>query len=302
MNANLDELADAIRNRRAMLFAGAGVSMSVGLPSWSELVEHLQSELGLTAVDPKVTYHTLAEYYRLKQGSIGPLRSWMDRTWAVSHDDVANSVVHRYILDCDFPIIYTTNYDNTLEVAYEIHERPYLKIANTHDLIAIDGQKTQIVKFHGDFSDDSTLVIAETDYFKRLAFESPLDIKFKADALGRTLLFIGYSVSDLNIRLLLYRLWQTWRESGRERERPGVYVFTANPDPIQTAVLQQWGITVISGTGDPQDSLIGFLSELTEAVQKKSVSDRPRAKIEPIRQRFANEPHPIRPANPQSNI
>ncbi len=25
------------------------------------------------------SHHMLAEYYRLKQGSIGPLRSWMDR-------------------------------------------------------------------------------------------------------------------------------------------------------------------------------------------------------------------------------
>lgn len=267
MNPDFSDLADAIRNRRAMLFAGAGVSMSVGLPSWSELITHLKSELRLETLDSRVNYHTLAEYYRLQQGSIGPLRSWMDRTWNVSREKVAQSELHRCIVELDFPIIYTTNYDNNLEIAYDIHARPYLKITNTHDLVGIDGVKTQIVKFHGDFSDDATLVIAETDYFKRLAFETPIDIKFKADALGRTLLFVGYSVSDLNIRLLLYRLWQTWRDTGRERERPGVYVFTPNPDPIQTTVLQQWGITVISRPGAPQEALIGFLQELCAAVQ-----------------------------------
>lgn len=266
MTAKFDDLATAIRNRRAMLFAGAGVSMSVGLPSWSELIRHLQSELGLETID-SVNYHTLAEYYRLRQGSIGPLRSWMDRTWNVSRATVGGSDIHRSIVELDFPIIYTTNYDNNLEMAFDIYERPYLKITNTHDLVGIDGARTQIVKFHGDFSDDATLVIAETDYLKRLAFETPLDTKFKADALGRTLLFVGYSVSDLNIRLLLYRLWQTWRDTGRERDRPGVYVFTPNPDPIQTAVLQQWGITVISRTGEPQAALTGFLQELRDAVQ-----------------------------------
>lgn len=266
MQASLDYLIEAIRNRRAMLFAGAGVSMSVGLPSWSNLIDHLKAELGLTNVDPKTNYHTLAEYYRLKQGSIGPLRSWMDRAWNVSLDQVAASDVHRHIVALDFPIIYTTNYDNNLELAYEAYGRPFLKISNTHDLIAIDGIKTQIVKFHGDFSDDSTLVIAETDYFRRLAFETPIDVKFRADALGRTLLFVGYSVSDLNIRLLLYRLWQTWRDTGREHDRPGVFVFTANTDPIQAAVLKQWGITMIAGTGDPQQALIGFLAQLSEAV------------------------------------
>ena len=29
------ELVDAVRDRRSILFAGAGVSMAVGLPSWS---------------------------------------------------------------------------------------------------------------------------------------------------------------------------------------------------------------------------------------------------------------------------
>ncbi len=273
MKPDFSDLADAVRNRTAMLFAGAGVSMSIGLPSWSELITHLQSELGLESIDPRINYYTLAEYYRLLQGSIGPLRSWMDRTWAVSREKVAQSELHMCIVELDFPIIYTTNYDNNLEIAYEIYERPYLKITNTHDLAGIDGLKTQIVKFHGDFSDDATLVIAETDYFSRLAFETPIDIKFKADALGRTLLFIGYSVSDLNIRLLLYRLWQTWRDTGRERDRPGVYVFTPNPDPIQTAVLQQWGITVISRPGAPQEALIGFLRELAEEVRGAPARD-----------------------------
>jgi hypothetical protein len=36
MSSDLDALATAIRGRHAILFAGAGVSMCVGLPSWSE--------------------------------------------------------------------------------------------------------------------------------------------------------------------------------------------------------------------------------------------------------------------------
>jgi hypothetical protein len=268
--SSLDKLADAIRSRRAMLFAGAGLSMSVGLPSWADLMAHLQEELGLDSLDPKISYQTLAEYYRLKQGSIGPLRSWMDRRWSVSEEAVRNSRIHQLILALDFPIIYTTNYDNNLEVAHRIHHKPFVKIASTYDLTAIDLAKPQIVKFHGDFADDESMVIAETDYFDRLSFETPLDIKFRADALGRTLLFIGYSVSDLNIRLLLYRLWQTWRDSGRERDRPGVFVFAPNADPIQEAVLEQWGITTISEPGDPGESLTVFLEKLEARVRERA--------------------------------
>jgi len=34
--------------------------------------------------------------------------------------------------------------------------------------------------------------------FDRLYFSSPLDIKLRTDALGRSILFIGYSLSDVN--------------------------------------------------------------------------------------------------------
>jgi hypothetical protein len=121
----------------------------------------------------------------------------------------------------------------------------------------------QIIKFHGDFEDDQSLVIGETDYFDRLAFESPLDLKFRSDTLGRTILFVGYSMSDLNIRLLLHRLWRMWRDSGRARDRPPSFVFVAERDRVRDAILEQWGITVIAGEEDgPELGLLRFLAGL----------------------------------------
>jgi len=215
------------------------------------------------------SHHTLAEFYRIKQGSIGPLRSWMDRHWKVSENKVRSSKIHELIVTMEFPIIYTTNYDRNLEAAFEIHQRPFVKVANARDVAkAVEGV-TQIVKFHGDFDDDQSLVIAETDYFNRLSFDAPLDIKFRADALGKTILFIGYSMSDINIRLLLHSLWKTWRQSGYENNRPKSFVFMAHSEPVQQAVLAQWGITtLIEESEDPEQALTTFLSKLKDAVDR----------------------------------
>jgi len=265
-----DDLVKAIRNRQAILFAGAGVSMTVGLPSWRTLIDHIAEELHLDpemVAGPDVNYLTLAEFYRLTQGSIGPLRSWMDRNWSIPEDVLRESRVHELISRLDFPIIYTTNFDRNLETALQVHGKEFVKIVTAKDIARIRNGVTQLVKFHGDFDDDQSIVIAETDYLDRLSFESPLDIKFRSDALGKTILFIGYSLSDLNIRFLLHRLWKTWMASGFERDRPQSYVFMMRPNPIEASVLEQWGIRVIvDETGSPEHALETFLTRLADEV------------------------------------
>jgi len=49
--------------------------------------------------------------------------------------------------------------------------RPYSKIAGVGDLTNIAKTNTQIVKLHGDFDDDTSIVLDETRFFERLAFE-----------------------------------------------------------------------------------------------------------------------------------
>ena len=265
------ELISAIAERRVILFAGAGLSMSVGLPSWQQFIEHLAEQLGLDAAtlsDPGTSYHALAEYYRIREGSIGPLRSWLDRNWKVSADKVRRSKIHELIVALDFPIIYTTNYDRNIEAAFEAYDHDYVKVANARDIAKTRDGVTQIVKFHGDFDDDDSLVITETDYLNRLAFDAPLDVKFRSDALGKTVLFVGYSMSDLNIRLLLHNIWRTWQRSGYEKDRPKSFAFMARRNPLQEAILREWGIEVLAGeTEDPAQALEGFLDRLRSAVQ-----------------------------------
>jgi SIR2-like domain len=262
-------LAAAMRRGRAILFVGAGVSMAVGLPSWQSLIDHLLDELNLKRCVIEGMhdgYQMLAEYYRQKRGGIGPLRSWLDRNWKVDPERVAASQLHRAIVELDFPIIYTTNYDRNLEIALEVYGKPYAKISNAKEIASAPIGVTHVIKYHGDFDDDASLVLTETDFLNRLSFNSPLDVKFRADALASTILFIGYSMSDPNIRLLLHRIWQTWEKSGHRHDRPRSFVFMPENNPVQETVLAKWGISMITPPDDAtvDHALLQFLSDLQQ--------------------------------------
>lgn len=259
------ELVNAYQTSKLVLFAGAGVSANLGLPSWDELIGQIAVELGY---DPNIfasygNHLALAEYYKRKKGTIGPLRSWMDREWHKPGTDIGSSEIHRLIALGKFPRIYTTNYDRWLEYAHDHHGVVYSKIASVADLVSVADNHRQIVKFHGDFDDDASIVLDETSYYERLSFDSPLDIKLSNDVLGNSVLFIGYSISDINIRLLFYRLTKMWGRHVLASARPRSYLFTNRPNPVAEEVLGHWGIEmIVSEEDDPKKALTDFLHEL----------------------------------------
>ena len=261
----MDDLIASYREKNVILFVGAGVSKNLGLPTWSELINHIAEELGY---DPEIYKSfgdslALAEYYRVKTGSIGPLRSWMDTNWHSAKVDLHGSEIHKLIANAKFPMVYTTNYDRWLEKSYQLYEKKYTKIAGVSDIAKIKDGVTQIIKFHGDFDNDETLVLDESSYYERLEFETPLDIKLRSDVLGKSVLFIGYSLTDVNLRFLFYKLAKLWKANNGGGVQPKSYVFTHRPNPIQEAILEQWGIKMLTSDEDnPQKALQEFLEKL----------------------------------------
>lgn len=259
------ELVEAYRNGKLMLFVGAGVSANLGLPNWSQLIAHVAKELDY---DPSVfatygNHQTLAEFYKKKLGGLGKLCRWMDREWHKPSTDIKASEIHRLITQGNFHRIYTTNYDRWLELAHKAFGVKYDKIANVEDMVAVTDGHRQIIKFHGDFAAVESIVLDETSYYQRLNFDTPLDIKLRNDVLSNSVLFIGYSLTDFNIRLLFYRLTEMWDKSPRASVRPKSYVFTNRPNPAAEEVLRHWGIEmIVSDQDDPKVALTDFLQEL----------------------------------------
>ena len=262
----IEPLIQAVRNRQAILFVGAGVSRQLGLPSWNELISEMAKQLDY---DPAVFqshggYLELAEFYKIKKTSMGSLRSWMDRTWHTDEARVDNCQTHRSIVALKCPLIYTTNYDRWLEIAFARYQNDFVKIANVGDFTKIRDGVTQIVKLHGDLDDDTSLVLTESSYFDRLAFESPLDIKLRSDSLGKSILFVGYSLTDVNIPLSPIQTPSTLvgvRFSLGPTEV--LHFLDKTESDTEGLILGERGITsIVSEVDDEGTSLTAFLERL----------------------------------------
>jgi len=273
-----NDLVSALKDRRVILFVGAGVSMNLGVPSSRDIRDHIGQTLGLpaNAFQNLNDYQTLAEYYELTNGGSHDLYAWLDAACHPESIDISRSQIHRHIVDLDCPIIYTTNYDCWIEEAHKARGKTSARIATVGDLAEPHHGETEIVKFHGDFNNEGSLVLTESHYFNRLSFETPLDIKLRSDSLARPLLFIGYSLSDPNMRYLLYKLERLWDGSPDKHQRPKSYISLSSPDVVQEKVLEARGvIPIVWKNDDPGEALAQFLAHLVKAIGPGNNSPNP---------------------------
>jgi hypothetical protein len=98
----------------------------------------------------------------------------------------------------------------------------------------------EIIKFHGDFSAPETMVLTESQYFERMALDTAMDIRLRADALGRALLFIGYSLTDVNVRYLLFLLnkERLRGNSGSDVKSRTSYIVSRGIGEVQKRILK----------------------------------------------------------------
>jgi hypothetical protein len=245
---------DLVKEDRLIPFVGAGLSQPLGLPSWNRLIDDIAVDLGY---DPQVyrlsgDIEQLAGYYVATRGSVDPLVRKLKRRFDPTDRAIRASECHRLLVDMNLPAIYTTNYDRIIERAFKLHKRRCHTITSIKDIVGAPSNVTYVVKFHGSFHEPESLVLTEADYFERLDLVSALDLKLRADTLGRSLLFLGYSFSDMNMRYLLYKLHRLRsRLPLHQRRNPIAYLTVFGSNDVQRTLLKQWEVEVVEL--DPRD-------------------------------------------------
>ncbi|MBN1317072.1 MAG: SIR2 family protein [Anaerolineales bacterium] len=124
---------------------------------------------------------------------------------------------HRLLVQC-FRELITTNWDNALEQTIsKLGMKCEAVYSSNGELLreqfgtASDKNCTTVIKFHGHLSTDPnqqvkpihSLIASETDYYQRVRRSDPLDDDLICRLSTHGLLFLGYSLRDVNVRYVL---------------------------------------------------------------------------------------------------
>lgn len=230
------ELIKHLAAGTASVFVGAGASIAAGLPGWSRLIASLRSDL----VDcPKdASFLDVAQFY---ENSFGRTRLTEEIRKNLDTQSKQPTPLH-YALVTLVPKgrIYTTNLDTLLEQAATASNIPFRKTTNIDPPVSFDSDRLNIIKLHGDLEHITSYVISSQDYESYFRKQPGLTRLIGAEFQMGTVLFVGYSHSDVDLRMLLRRVTDENGQFSRTH-----YTLQVNPDKCVVMDLERRLIRVV---------------------------------------------------------
>ena len=196
--------------------------------------------------------------------------------------------------DPKYQVIVTTNYDDALEAAFRAEDEPFdvvtyiaegdeqghflhcpphaearvIEIPNEYAELPVDErgnptQRTVILKIHGaidreDPTRDSYVITEDhyIDYLTRSEISSLVPASLVAKLKNSHLLFLGYSMRDWNLRVILHRIW------GEQKLNFASWAVQLHPDPMEQQFWNLRGVQIFDvSLADYVTALDGYLAE-----------------------------------------
>ena len=209
----LREFPTFLTEETATIFVGAGVSMGAGYPSWKKLLREIGEELGVDS-DDIADLAALAQWHIRRSAGATKIRQIIRNELAIEHP-IPDSL--EIVARLPIRHIWTTNYDRLIERAFSGIGRPLDPISSTRDLaLKPRPGAVRLYKMHGTVDRLEDIVISTDDFelfrSKRGAF-LPL---LQAHLSSLSMLFIGLSFTDPNVRHVLSLIRESFTDTPPE--------------------------------------------------------------------------------------
>lgn len=278
----VSELAKEINGGSGMLFVGSGTSAASGLPAWhgllGELINLLEgtpaARLNPTIIpearellNDRSKWLVLAQL--LRSELTDEFYKFINERFTDRH--IAPNPVHEAIWSIGWRAIVTTNYDELIEKSYAQH-------TGGKDLISKFTYETPgtaassfrrripfVLKAHGDAQVPDTVILTERDYRELIHVQRGFQTLLQTLFCTNSFLFIGASVSDPDLRLLLGYLHTAFHG-----DTPMHYALIPDNERLNAedkVLFDEFRIhTVPIPAADRSGATIEFLKDLKDAV------------------------------------
>lgn len=201
VNEILKDIDNWRKNNKLSVFVGAGVSMLSGLPSWGDVIKSMLKEMpDLKYEEDKLSSDDYLKIAQMYFNTFGE-EKYKDKVKGSFREDCTPNKIHDLIFALHPNHILTTNYDNLLEQEAVKVGRNF-SVINADNTVSSAPSSSYIVKVHGDFS-SSNFVFKEQDYLDYEQNYKLIDKLVKTIFSTNLVIFIGYSLQDYNIKLIL---------------------------------------------------------------------------------------------------
>lgn len=191
-----------INNGDAAIFAGAGLSASLGFVNWKGLLKDLADELNLN-IEKEHDLLSIAQYHfnKFKRGKINNKIKNEFTTLKEGSDN------HKILSKIGIDTFWTTNYDQLIERTLEADGKTVERKLRNEDFASNIKKKDAIVyKMHGDKDSPDEAVLTKDDYETYNDKKELFSTALRGDLLSKTFLFIGFSFDDPNLDYILGRI------------------------------------------------------------------------------------------------
>lgn len=194
-SADIQSIRNAKDNDSLTVFIGAGFSKfaetdTIKFPSWEELMMPFKKDLQTTETD----YLKVAQLYAIEFGEYRLYEKLKD----IIPLHANPSDLHIELFNLKPRYVITTNFDNLLEKTINEQGLIYDIIKSDEDFVK-STLPQKLIKIHGDL-DSHNIVFKEDDYLNYADNRPLLDNFLRHILSSTTVLFLGYSYGDNNIK------------------------------------------------------------------------------------------------------
>lgn len=273
-----ESLIEELAARRCILFLGSGVSAtsqdkSGRRPSsWKDFIEDIKHIIKdankdiLNYVDEQIK----KENYLLALQAIYDSAKKADYTRFLENEykhDYIPSEVHHYIQKIDSKIVITTNFDNIYETLCHGSTYTVMNYSDSKSIVhALKSPQNLIIKAHGTIDKPDDIIFTASQYYESQEKYPDFYSLLAALFLTNTVVFLGYSLSDPDINLILQFLHRTATDSSPH------YLITKSGTPLQ--LKDHWkkvyNVEVVE-YGDKHEDFFPAMEYLLEQVDESRV-------------------------------